>query len=439
MLCRNAVSLAFAIAILIPLPAWAGLYYSGENYASLPSQWRGYLLDQRALRNIAVKPMPGQDASPVRLQYEKAADKFQKLHDQDGKLGADEWADLGALYVRLGEPVKAVAVLRDAQRIYPNHFAIAANLGTAWQLAGELPQAALALQHAVQLAPGKLAQAEEYHLKLVRLRLKQGAKATELDDLFGIRYVGEKGDYEPGKLAEAERKKLPAKAVAITQQLGLWLPADGRLLWQLGELAAAHGDVGSAAAMLDGCVVQFGMTSTELRRRRQLQREAADALTKADPATKTEHAKHASSLAFRSLRPLLTKLDTTALPPVSATSVNLLPWELFAETTIDKPFHPKFADYLRQLDSKQVALTGFMYPLRDDPQVTAFMFIESPVGCWYCEMPDTAGIVYVLLPAGQAMPLRRGLVRVTGRLTLNASDPEDFLYTVRDAKVGPVD
>ena len=54
-------------------------------------------------------------------------------------------------------------------------------------------------------------------------------------------------------------------------------------------------------------------------------------------------------------------------------------------------------------------------------------------------MPDTAGIVYVLLPAGQAMPLRRGLVRVTGRLTLNASDPEDFLYTVRDAKVGPVD
>ena len=92
MLCRNAVSLAFAIAILIPLPAWAGLYYSGENYASLPSQWRGYLLDQRALRNIAVKPMPGQDASPVRVQYEKAADKLQKRLDQDGKLAADDWA-----------------------------------------------------------------------------------------------------------------------------------------------------------------------------------------------------------------------------------------------------------------------------------------------------------------------------------------------------------
>jgi len=433
--------LPFAVVIpfLLPAPAPAGLYYSGETYATLPSQWRGYLLDQRALRNIAVKPMAGQDASPVRLQYEKTASGLQRRLDQDGKLPADDWADLGALYVRLGEPVKAVAVLRDAQRAHANHFAIAANLGTAWHLTGELQQAALALQHAVQLAPGKLQPAEEYHLKLVRLRLKQGAKTAELDDLFGIRYVGEKGEYAPGKLAEAERKKLPARAVAIAQQLGLWLPADGRLLWQLGELASAHGDVGSAAAMLDGCVVQFGMTSPELRRRRQLLREAADALAKADPKAKADHVKHVQAIAFRSLRPLLTKIDTSILPPVSATAVNLLPWELFAETTIEKPFRPVFADYLKQLDGKQVALTGFMYPLRDDPQVTAFMFIENPVGCWYCEMPDTANIVYVTLPAGEAMALRRGLVRITGRLSLNASDPEEFLYNVREAKIGSVD
>ena len=244
---RDRLLLSLIVGLILPASAPAGLYYSGENYAALPSQWRGYLLDQRALRNIAVKPTPGQDAAPVRVQYEKAAAGLQKRLDQDGNLPADEWADLGALYVRLGEPVKAVAVLRDAQRLHPNHFAIAANLGTAWQMSGELQQAALALQHAVSLAPGKHVQAEELHLKLVRLRLKQGAKNTELDDLFGVRYVGEKGDFEPGKLAEAERKKLPAKAVALTQQLGLWLPADGRLLWQLGELASAHGDVASAA------------------------------------------------------------------------------------------------------------------------------------------------------------------------------------------------
>jgi hypothetical protein len=425
------------IAWLLMTPlAHAGLYYSGENYAALPSQWRGYLLDQRALRNLAITPMAGKDASPLRLKYQKDAEKLQQRLDQDTKLPADEWADLGALYARLGEPAKAVALLRTAQRAHPNHFAIAANLGTAWQLAGDLTQAALALQQAVRLAPGKLLQAEEYHLKLVRLRLKQGPAAQELDDLFGVRYVGNKDEYEPGRLADAERKKLPARAVAVAQQLGLWLPADGPLLWQLAELAAAHGDVTPAAAMIDGCVVQFGMTSPTLRRHRLLLRDAADKLAKTG---KADHEKHASALAFRSLRPLATKFDTAALPPISASSVNAVPWELFAETTIAKPFRPIFADYLQRLDGKQVALTGFLYPLGDDPQPVAFMFIENPVGCWYCEMPDTSGVIYVTLPAGKAMPLRRGLVRVIGRLVLNKTDAEDFLYALHDARIGPVD
>ena len=43
------------------------------------------------------------------------------------------------------------------------HFRIAANLGTAWQLQGDLQQAALALQQAVLLAPGKMQAAEQYH------------------------------------------------------------------------------------------------------------------------------------------------------------------------------------------------------------------------------------------------------------------------------------
>ena len=71
---------------------------------------------------------------------------------------------------------------------------------------------------------------EEYHLKLVRLRLKERGRADVLDDLFGVKYAG-----EPGEMAEVERKKLPDNAVAVVEQLALWLPADGRLLWQLGR------------------------------------------------------------------------------------------------------------------------------------------------------------------------------------------------------------
>src|SRR5262245_34362076 len=114
-----------------------GLYYSGESYADLPAQWRGFLLDQRTLRNIAVVPKAGEEESPRRSRYLAEAAKLEK----QARLSANDKADLGALYIRLGDAARAVELLRAAQRQHPNHFFIAANLGTAWQLQGNLAQA----------------------------------------------------------------------------------------------------------------------------------------------------------------------------------------------------------------------------------------------------------------------------------------------------------
>jgi tetratricopeptide (TPR) repeat protein len=430
---------ALVLALAAAPAARAGLYYSGEPLAELPSQWRGFLLDHRALRNLAVKPTAALPASPMRLRYEEAAAQLEKAA-RERKLTADERADLGALHVRLGELGKALDILRSAQRDYPDHYRIVSNLGTAWQLHGELDQAAACLQQAVRLAPGKLQRAEEHQLKLVRLRQRQARNAQELDDLFGVRYVSEKGQYEPGRLAAAERKKLPPDAVAVAQQLALWVPADGRLLWQLGELAAAHGDVKTAATIFDGCVTEFGMHAVELRRHRQLMRQAADALAQAkDDTARTAHEGHAGLIQPRSKRPLLSKLGTADLPPVSATAVNPLPWAVLAETTMDRQYRPTFARYLHELDNKQVSLTGFIQPLDTDLELNSFMLIEYPVGCWYCEMTDITGIVYVELPTDKTARFTRGQVKVTGVLKLNATDPENFLYTISKAKVSDVD
>src|SRR6266404_1712543 len=129
--------LAFAAALLglltLPHASRAGLYYSGEPMAELPSQWRGFLLDQRLLRNIAIKPVAGAAANPARARYQAAADSLEQSR-RKGKLNADQLADLGALYIRLGDVAKALDVLRIAEREHPDHFRIAANLGTAWQL-----------------------------------------------------------------------------------------------------------------------------------------------------------------------------------------------------------------------------------------------------------------------------------------------------------------
>src|ERR1700687_6235114 len=94
----------FPLMFLLSLPngVHAGLHYSGETFADLPSQWSGFLLDQRALRNIAVKPTVKIPASAARFRYVEAAEKLETVA-RERKWTADEIADLGALYIRLGE------------------------------------------------------------------------------------------------------------------------------------------------------------------------------------------------------------------------------------------------------------------------------------------------------------------------------------------------
>jgi hypothetical protein len=396
------------IALLFAAPVRAGLYYSAEVIADLPAQWRGFLPDHRTLRTLAV---PRAVSNPLRDGYIADRDRLVKLA-AERPLTADEAADLGALHVRLGNAADAVAVLRVAHAKFPDHFHITANLGTAWQVNGDLDQAAVALRQAVELAPPKLRKAEELHLKLVTLRRGQPRGTQSLDDLFAA--------------------KPPADAVGLVQQLALWLPADGRLLWQLGELANAHGDARTAAAILDGCVSEFGMTDPELRRHRSAMRTAADAQSKLD------HSQHVG-VAFRSPRPLARRFDPARLPPVRPDGVNALPWAVLTATSLDRQSRPTFHKHLRDLDGKRVALTGYLQPVADELEAGAFLLIEYPVGCWFCEVPEPTGVVLIELPAGKTATLTKNQVKVTGRLALNGTDPENFLVTVRDAAIVPPD
>jgi tetratricopeptide (TPR) repeat protein len=407
------------VLLLLPTLSRAGLHYSGETPAELPAQWRGFLLDLRALRLTAVAPTAGAPLHLLREQYEDAAAKLEETA-KSRALTADEAADLGALHVRLGRPAKAVEVLRAASRAHPDHYRLVSNLGTAWQLQGDLAEAGRVLQDAVRLAPPRWKPVEEAQLKLVRLRQKEPKNTLAVDDLFGV------------PVSPEARKKLPADDVAVVQQLAIWLPGDGRLLWLLAELANAHGDVRTAAALMEGVVTEYAITTPEAREHRQRYRAAADEIGKLPDS---EHAKYRGDIAFQSPRAVGRTIDAAKLPEVRPNGVNPVPWAVLAETVVDKPFRPRFHSHLSKLDGKTVALTGFMQPVSMDPTVTGFMLIEYPVGCWFCETPEPAGIVYVEVAGGKAVPVKRGRVKVEGTLKLNASDPEDFLYTVSGASV----
>ena len=390
-------------------PVAAGLHYSGEAFRELPAKWRGFLPDHRTLRTVAAP------SGPLRDQYADAALKLEAAV-RNRPLTADEAADLGALYVRLGKPAQAVDVLRAASRRHPDHFRLAANLGTAWQLAGDLAQSAAVQEDAVRLAPEKSKRFEEYHLALVRLRLREGKAVPDAPDALFASHV---------PLVER---------LAVAQQLALSLPSDGRLLWLLGELAHDAGDVRTAANVLDGCVTEFGMASAELRARRQKYRAEADA------AEKAGHRTADGKVAFRSPRALLRGVDPDRLPAIDPDGVNGLPWVAVGETELGPNGIPTFLRYVDRLDGKRVSVTGFMAPVGTAAtELTGFLLTENPVGCWFCESPGPTQVLNVELGDGVTADVSRNVVKVTGTLRLNRADPERFPVTIGGATVGPAD
>jgi hypothetical protein len=400
--------------------AHGGLHLSQERYAAFPTQWKGFLLDHRALRMAAVPAGPGGSPGLLRESYTDAVTALRATA-QTRALTADELADWGGLLIRLGEPQSALQVLRPAARQFPDHFRILANLGTAWQVAGDLPQSAAALEQAVRLAPPELRPLEQLHLKLVRLRLREPKGADGLDDLFGLR-------------TDRPTVRLPVQDAANLQRLALTLPADARLLWQLAEVAYAFGEVRTAAAMADGCVSEFALANPQLRQRRRVWREAVAA------AEAKGHDGHPrSQWPAKSNRPLIRQIDSAILPAIRPEGVNDLPWAVINLTTVERPFRPVFADYLVQLDGKRVSLIGTVQADGSDEGSGSFLLIEYPVGCWFCEAPDVTNIVQVQLAGEQPAAQRSGVVRVEGVLELNRTSPEDFLLAIRDARLRPVD
>lgn len=210
-----------------------------------------------------------------------------------GKLTADDQANLGGylIYLKLTSPrqpafEEAIAVLEAGIRTNPRHFALNANLGTAYQLAGKLDAAQRYLQTAVDLAPAPLREMEQLHLRLVQRRMRENLGRSvqpDLDLLFGrpnapFRFVNDQGIWSYGDLAGGEVDKLPGhsiqEATRQIQQLLVWLPDDGRLHWQLAEWAMALKAPKLALDLYQESVDTFRLSHASLKQRRSAVLEA---------------------------------------------------------------------------------------------------------------------------------------------------------------------
>jgi tetratricopeptide (TPR) repeat protein len=213
-----------------------------------------------------------------------------------GTASIEDIVNLGAYRLRLGQIPEAAEILTQAVSRDRNNFMALANLGTAFELDGRIDRALDCLQQLKEVwpaawpgfTPAQLAwyrRAEGYQFSLLRARALHAARdrAQErgvpgLDDLFGVRFVDEGGAYAPGSVSASERAKLPPDALAVVQQLLIWMPADTRLYWLLAELMNANGDIAGAASIMEECAWARRYDAPGLRQHRQVLQEAIAAV-----------------------------------------------------------------------------------------------------------------------------------------------------------------
>lgn len=259
-----------------------------------------WALQQALDQQVPPDPNVSSQVKRKRQEYQERAAALQ-TQVRTGQATLEDRVNLAAYLIWLGKYAEVIELLEPVARGEGrDHFPLLANLGTAYQLLEQLERAANYLEQARAVWPREwpgwtpaqlawFAEVEGYQLRLVRTRRLEAARAPpgarltaeSVDSLFGerddpVRYVGESGRYEAGALAARERAKLPANALAIVQQLVLWMPADTRLYWQLGELLNAQGQeyVRDAYQVLDACVYVRNWHARELREHRQVLMES---------------------------------------------------------------------------------------------------------------------------------------------------------------------
>lgn len=298
--------MATLVLALWPVPALAGVYDLSEAPLGPAAIAEPAPLPSGRFQDLLAGLLRAQIADPETAEHARYSKEAREIEARNHAGGASvqDLANLGACELRLGRPAEAIEVLTRAATRDRRNFTVLGNLGTAYQLAGQ-PVAALGrLAEARDVWPRECSgltpiqlnwyrKVEGYQDRLIRLRAREsaaGRPADAPDDLFGVRFLSEGGTYRAGDLAPSERRKLPPDAVAVVQQLLIWLPADTRLYWLLGELLNAQGDISAAAEALDECLWARRFDSATLREHRRILREAVASAPPAPPTTSPEPA-----------------------------------------------------------------------------------------------------------------------------------------------------
>jgi hypothetical protein len=101
-------------------------------------------------------------------------------------------------------------------------------------------------------------------------------------------------------------------------------------------------------------------------------------------------------------------------------------WQYGKPSTVDAS--------LRQLEGREVNLSGYLLPLHTPGVSSQFFIAERPRGCYFCNPPGVAEVVQINIAGGRQLQPTDRAVQVYGIFKVASGAPTDsVLYTINDA------
>jgi tetratricopeptide (TPR) repeat protein len=268
----------------------AGIYMPGEPPMIVAAEGKPMPLPFDAFRVLMQDYMAIAVPQPPSRMRQECEEIQRAVRAKGDRAGDEDLIRLGAALLRMRQTEQAFSVLQSMRSRQPRNFVLQSQLALTLHQLGQ-PDAAAYQLDAISLRPkqfgGFSEEQSKWYLRVERIlfeiwkaRLREskerGARAPveTVDGVFQVRFIGNDGKYEAGNIAEEEKAKLPSDAIAVVQQLLLWLPEDTRLYWLLGELYNVAGDIRSAATVLEECSDSRRFHPEELKEHRSILRAA---------------------------------------------------------------------------------------------------------------------------------------------------------------------
>lgn len=123
-------------------------------------------------------------AAKAHLYPESLDDKYDQIIERS--LQADQYqllSDFAWYEVRVGNLKKAITLLEALYKAHPKEYNIVANLGTAYELAGDLPRALEFIKRAVEIDPASHYRSEWIHVNILEQKISSNPDYTRIINL----------------------------------------------------------------------------------------------------------------------------------------------------------------------------------------------------------------------------------------------------------------